>query len=138
VKGSTIRYLVDAGPLIAFLSARDQWHGWAVQTMSVIDEPVGSSELALAETCHRLKSDRTGLRRLVAFIATGRILPLTPWPVAVRMDSLLEKYSIMDAGDASLVVLSELFPKAKIITTDVRQFTVYRRFANESLPLIHP
>jgi hypothetical protein len=44
----------------------------------------------------------------------------------------------MDAGDASLVVLSELHPKAKIITTDVRDFTVYRRFRHEALPLIHP
>ena len=44
----------------------------------------------------------------------------------------------MDAGDASLVVLSERFPKAKIITTDVRDSTVYRRFRNEPLPLIHP
>ena len=40
--------------------------------------------------------------------------------------------------DASLVVLSELHPKAKITTTDVRDFTVYRRFRNEALPLIHP
>ena len=44
----------------------------------------------------------------------------------------------MDVGDASLVVLSERVPKAKIITTDVRDFTVYRRFHNESLPLIQP
>jgi hypothetical protein len=44
----------------------------------------------------------------------------------------------MDAGDASLVVLSEKLPKAKLITTDVRDFTVYRRFRHEPLPLIHP
>ena len=45
----------------------------------------------------------------------------------------------MDAGDASLGVLSELHPQAKIIiTTDVRDFTVYRRFRHAALPLIHP
>jgi hypothetical protein len=44
----------------------------------------------------------------------------------------------MDAGDASLAVLSELHPQAKIITTDVRDFTVYRRFRHAALPLIHP
>jgi hypothetical protein len=54
------------------------------------------------------------------------------------MEELLVKYPQMDAGDASLVVLSERFPKAKIITVDVRDFTVYRRFRNQPLPLIHP
>ena len=50
----------------------------------------------------------------------------------------MNKYPRMDAGDASLVVLSEKLSHAKIITTDVRDFSVYRRFRNESLPLIHP
>lgn len=138
VKASAIRYLVDAGPLVAALSARDQWHHWAVQTMAFIDEPVATSELALAEACHLLKSERSGLRQIVRFIASGRLLPLSPWDSASRMEELLEKYPFMDAGDASLVVLSEKLPKARIITTDIRDFTVYRRFRNEPLPLIHP
>jgi predicted nucleic acid-binding protein len=106
--------------------------------MAVIDEPVATSELALAETCHLLKSERSGLRQLVRFVATGRLLPLSPWDAAIRVEELLEKYPQMDAGEASLVVLSEKLPKAKIITTDVRDFTVYRRFRNDMLPLIHP
>ncbi len=138
MKASEIRYLIDAGPLIAALSVRDQWHHWAVQTMSIIDEPVATSEFTLAEACHRLKSDRPGLRRLIGFVASGRLSPLSPWSAASRMDELLAKYSFMDAGDASLVVLSERLPRAKIITTDVRDFSVYRRFRNEPLPLIHP
>lgn len=62
----------------------------------------------------------------------------TGWSDANGMIGLLKKYPRMDAGDASLVVLSERFPKAKIITVDVRDFTVYRRFRNQPLPLIHP
>lgn len=69
---------------------------------------------------------------------TGRLRILPGWEQSDRLNLLLEKYPQMDAGDASLVVLSERFPKAKIITTDVRDFTVYRRFRNEALPLIHP
>jgi predicted nucleic acid-binding protein len=138
VKDSAIKYLIDAGPLVAALSASDQWHHWAVQAMSIIDEPVATTEFALAEACHLLKSDRPGLRQIVRFVATGRLVPISIWDAAVRVDALLEKYPQMDAGDASLVVLSERLPKAKIITTDVRDFTVYRRFRNEALPLIHP
>lgn len=138
MKDSAIRYLVDAGPLVAALSARDQWHRWAVQTLSVIDEPVATTEFALAEACHLLKIDRPGLRQIVRFVATGRLLARSTWDASNRMAELLDKYPLMDAGDASLVVLSEKLPRAKIITTDVRDFTVYRRFRDEPLPLIHP
>jgi hypothetical protein len=48
------------------------------------------------------------------------------------------KYERMDAGDASLVVLSELFPRAKVVTADMRDFKVYRRFEREQLPLLMP
>ena len=138
VKASEIRYLVDAGPIVASVNSQDQWHGWAVRTMSVIDEPVATSEITLAEACHLVKPHRLSLLRLVAAVETGRLIPISPWADTFRLTELLEKYPQMDAGDASLVVLSERYPKAKIITTDVRDFTVYRRFRNEALPLIHP
>jgi hypothetical protein len=44
----------------------------------------------------------------------------------------------MDAADASLVTLSELYPDAQLATTDIRDFSVYRRFRNSSLPLLMP
>jgi len=50
----------------------------------------------------------------------------------------MEKYEQMDACDGSLVVLSEQYPKARIITVDMRDFPVYRRFGREPLPLIMP
>lgn len=129
---------MDAGPLVAALSERDQWHRWAVQTLSVIDEPVATSEPALAEACHLLKVDRVGLRGIVDFVATGRLVPLSPWREASRMEALLRKYEFSDVGDVSLVVLSELHLHAKIVTIDVRHFSVYRRFRNEPIPVIHP
>lgn len=57
---------------------------------------------------------------------------------ADRLQALLSQFSEMDVGDASMVILSEQFPLAKVITLDVRHFTVYRRHRNEPLPLIHP
>ncbi len=138
MKASEIRYLVDAGPLVATVNAQDQRHGWAVSVMSVIDEPVGTSEVTLAEACHLVKSHRLSLQRIVTAISNGRLIPISPWPEAGRIAALLEKYPFMDAGGASLLVLSERRPRATIITTDVRDFSVYRRFRNEPLPLIHP
>lgn len=123
---------------MASLNAKDQWHHWAVQTLSLIDEPVATSEIALAEACHLLKPHRLPLSRLVEAVEAGQVIPISPWTQSRRLIELIEKYPHMDAGDASLLLLSERFPKARLITTDVRDFTVYRRYRNEPLPLIHP
>ena len=70
-------------------------------------------------------------------VSERRLNLLSVWSDhGARAATLLSQYPQMDAGDASLVVLSELHPKAKIITTDVRDFTDYRRFGHERLPLI--
>lgn len=44
----------------------------------------------------------------------------------------------MDLADAGVVRLAELFPKAKVITTDIEDFRVYRRNRTETISLIHP
>jgi predicted nucleic acid-binding protein len=48
------------------------------------------------------------------------------------------KYDRMDAADASLVVLSEVHRDAKIITTDRRDFSIYRRSGRHRLPVVLP
>ena len=139
MKASAIRYLIDAGPLVGALSSRDQWHSWSAGVISTLDEPVFTTEVVFGEACHLLCSERPALLVLIRMVAEKRLNLLPIWAdYAGRADALLTRYPQMDAGDASLVVLSERFPKAKIITTDVRDFTVYRRFRNEALPLILP
>ena len=55
------------------------------------------------------------------------------------MCHLMEKYwPHMDLADGCVVKIAEMFPRAKIITTDVRHFSVYRRQRNQPLNLIHP
>jgi hypothetical protein len=43
----------------------------------------------------------------------------------------------MDAGDATLVVLSELYPRARLITVD-DDFRRYRRFRPQTIPAVMP
>src|SRR5258708_374018 len=137
VKASEIRYLVDAGSIVASVNAQDQWHGWAVQVMAAIDEPVATSEVTVAEACHLVKSHRLSLLRLVAAVATGRLIPISPWPETIRLTALLEKYPQMAVGDASLVVLSEKLPKANFLRPHVRGLPVDRRLPNHFRPLTH-
>lgn len=107
--------------------------------ISTLDEPVFTTEVVFGETCHLLCNERPALLVLVRMVAEKRLNLFPVWTdYGDRAAALLARYPQMDAGDASLVILSERFPKAKIITTDVRDFTVYRRFRNEALPLLHP
>jgi predicted nucleic acid-binding protein len=138
VKASAIDYLVDAGPIVGLLSETDQWHAWSHSVLTVLDVQLATTETVWGEICHLLTKDRVALFAAIEALESGRIVLLPAWDRVSRITTLIDHYPQMDAGDASLVVLSEKLPKAKIITTDTRDFTVYRRFRHEALPLIHP
>jgi predicted nucleic acid-binding protein len=57
---------------------------------------------------------------------------------ATRIARLLDDYAQMDFGDATLVVLSEFYPKSTLVTIDVRDFTIYRRADGEKVPILAP
>ena len=138
MKASAINYLIDAGPMVGFLDADDQWHRWSTQTLAVLDEPLATTETAVAEACHHLRKLRPALTVIPRLIAEGRLrlVPvLSDRPE--RVGELLTKYPKMDAGDATLVVLSEIYPRARLITVD-GDFRTYRRLRNQSIPLISP
>jgi uncharacterized protein len=138
MKASAINYLVDAGPLIGFLDGDDQWHEWSLRALEVLDEPLVTTETVVAEVCHRLRRLRPALAVIPRLVAEGR-LQLAPVfaQQPQRVGELLGKYPAMDAGDATLVVLSELYPRARLITID-EDFRRYRRMRNQTIPLIMP
>jgi len=139
VKASAINYLLDAGPLVGLLDADDQWHLWSRQTLTVIEERMATTETVIAEACHHLRKLRPALLEIIRLIAEGRLIlvpVLAEYPA--RVGQLLAHYPNMDAGDATLVVLSEIFPRAKLITLDTRDFRYYRRFRNQAVPLLAP
>ena len=61
-------------------------------------------------------------------------------PHRARVLHLAAKYADqpMDFADACLVVMSELHPHARIVTVDVEDFSVYRRFRNQPVPILTP
>ncbi|MEY2881893.1 MAG: hypothetical protein RLZZ15_4273 [Verrucomicrobiota bacterium] len=130
--------MVDAGPVVGLFNRQDQWHRWSASVLTVLDEPLATTETVWAEICHLLSRERACLLAAITAVEMGRLRLIPVWDQAGVIAALLEKYPFMDAGDASPVVLSEKFPRAKTITTDARHFTPYRRFRNEPLPLIHP
>ncbi len=139
VKASATNYLIDAGPLVGLLDADDQWHTWSSETLTKIEEPVATTETAVAEAAWHLRKLRPALQALALMIAESRVRLV---PVLAqqprRVADLLDRYSQMDLGDATLVVLSELHPGARLVTLDARDFAVYRRADGRLVPSIMP
>lgn len=131
--------LVDAGPLVGWLNRSDQWHEWAVATLSTVRGPLHTSEIVLGEACWHLGGNTQPAHALLSLVRMGAIRLLHSWPEQMqRAQELMLKFERMDASDASLVVLSEIHRNARIITTDRRDFTVYRRFGRQKLPVVLP
>jgi len=134
-----VKRIVDAGPLVAWLNASDQWHKWATAALTQGQGPLHTTEIVLGEACYHLGGNSAPVQALLDWVRHGAVVLHPLWPRHLsRTQELMLKYDRMDAADASLVVLSELFPRASVITVDATDFRVYRRFHRESLPVVAP
>jgi len=140
VKASAVKYLVDAGPLVGAFWGADQWHVWSRATLSALGSAVYTTETVFAEAAHLLKTHPPALFHLLAALETGLVRFLPVYPAATgRAAELIIRYPARaDWADASLVILSEQHPRARLVTLDVRDFTVYRRHDGSPVPCITP
>jgi predicted nucleic acid-binding protein len=140
VKASAVEYLIDAGPLVGAFWGRDQWHAWSRKTLVSLGADVWTTETVFAEAAHHLKPYTPALLSLLDALALGRVRLLPVFPEHVRRCAeLVTKFAPrMDAGDASLVILSEQFLRARLLTIDVADFTIYRRRDGRPVPIIAP
>lgn len=133
-------YILDAGPLVAYANTRDQHHDWACHVLAALGEPPLTCEIVLAEACYRCAESPRAIEMILALPSRGHVLVapvLTTDSDAVRA-TVLKYWPRMDVADGCMVRLSELHPQAKVITTDVADFSIYRRARNQPIPLIHP
>ncbi|MBV9126768.1 MAG: DNA-binding protein [Verrucomicrobia bacterium] len=134
-----IKTIVDAGPLIGWLNACDQWHAWSVTTLSARRGPLHTTEIVLGEACWQLGGNTRPAHALLDLVRKGALVLARPWPEHLAgTQRIMLKYPSMDAADASLVSLAELSPKAVLITTDRRDFQSCRGLRNRALKLILP
>jgi predicted nucleic acid-binding protein len=93
----------------------------------------------IAESAWQLGKSREAVDQLYGLVDAGalRIVDILPEHMP-HLRALSAKYSQMDFCDAAVVRLAEIIPRAKVITTDSAHFTVYRRFGNKPLALVHP
>lgn len=123
--------LVDAGPLVAALSANDADHRRCVQFFDSSTEDLLITPYVAHEVCY-LTERNMGSQAEAAFVrslARGEItqVTLTANDLA-RMAELVEKYADfpLGAADASVIAVAERLRITDIATLDHRHFNVVR------------
>jgi uncharacterized protein len=132
-----VKAIADTGFLVAFWNRRDLHHDWAVELARGVTEPLLTCEAVLAETAFHLRSAEQAL----AFVRDGLVRPSLA--VADHLDRLADLAYMYrdrepDLADLCLIRLSELHPEYPVVTTDYRDFHVYRRGRRGVIPLITP
>jgi predicted nucleic acid-binding protein len=135
-----MQILLDTGPWVALLSARDTHHAWAREQFARIEPPLLTCEAVVAETCFVLARARFDPAKALMMIERGVVavdFDLAHELTAVR--GLFERYGNVPASlaDACLVRMSELHPDSRVLTLD-SDFSVYRRLGRRVIPLITP
>lgn len=134
------RAIVDTGPLVALLSARDTHHQWARSSFATIAPPGITCEAVLAEAWHLLRGTARGQSALLELLAGGTLtieFGLMAELAAIRRLVSRYKDQPMSLADACMVRLAEIYDEASVITLD-RDFAVYRKNGRQVIPLISP
>jgi uncharacterized protein len=132
--------LLDTGPLVAFLKAKDHFHPWAVDQLDRLPFPLLTCEPVITEACFLLRDTPSGEATVLSLITDGLIqIPFRVEAEAVPLQTLLTQYRSvpMSLADACLVRLAEIYPNSPILTLD-SDFYIYRKLKNQALSVIIP
>ena len=132
--------LLDTGPLVAYLSANDQHHKWAIDLLEGADLPLLSCEAVIAEAYFLLRRDHVSSDALMRLVDEGVIqiaFDLNDEVRAIREFMRRYRSVPMSLADACLVRMSELYRNAKLATLD-SDFLIYRRDRNDMIPIVMP
>ncbi len=126
----TAFYVVDTGPVVAFLDKKDPCHemvrgGWAPLTGKFV-----TTGAVITEALHFLQPIAGGAEALAALLRKGLIAVDDAFAQS-RIDAaiaLMSKYEDipMDFADATLVLLAERLATANMVTLDERGFRTFR------------
>ena len=132
--------LVDAGPLIALLDVNDDRHAWAVAQLKRLPLAITTVWPAVTEAAHMLAKRGPGPEKLLAALANSGVeIAAQDSEDYAALHHLVEQYDDlpMDLADAALVHAYHRDGFDAVMTTDIRDFSVYR-VAGKPLRLITP
>lgn len=123
-------WLVDTGPLVAYLDARDPDHADVADRLERFTGRFATSSAVVTEAMHFVSSDTRGPRLLAELIAGAgiEVYDLSRPPELMHAVELMERYSDvpMDFADATLLLLAEGLGIDDLLTLDRRGFGAFR------------
>ncbi|HKS90256.1 MAG TPA: PIN domain-containing protein [Stellaceae bacterium] len=131
--------LLDTGPLVAYLYARDRHHDWAVEQFETFKPPFISCEAVLTEACFLVVRNGQRPTLVLDLIGIGVVrLDFDVQDELAAVRTLIERYANvpMSLADACLVRLAEM-TGLPICTLD-DDFAIYRTRSGRALRLIMP
>ena len=124
-----MRVLTDTGPLVAILSATDQYHEICLQTVRNLRGPLLTCWPVITEAAWLLRSSPGAFERILRSISDGavEILPFAG-KEAAGVAQIMKQYGSLrpQFADAVLVYLAARENIKTIFTLDRRDFSVYR------------
>jgi predicted nucleic acid-binding protein len=132
--------VIDTGPLVALLNARDRWHAWVKAALDTIEPPLYTCEAVISEACFLMRECEGGRDAVLTLMS--RSVVKCDFRLASEVDSiraLMRKFSDvpMSLADACLVRMTELESRAVVLTMD-GDFRVYRRNRRQIIPTLMP
>jgi uncharacterized protein len=131
-----MRAIADTGLIVAIWSKTPARRRWAREWFGQAELPLLTAAANLQEAGWLLNNHIYPMQ----MVLDGDLeLALDTQAEANALHRLISKYKDrMDLADASIVRLSELHPRAKVLTVDRTDFKIYRRFGRETIPCDFP
>ncbi len=131
--------LLDTGPLVAYLTERDAYHDWAIDTFAGLDPPAITCEPVLTEAAFLVVRNGQPATLVLDYALESEMrIGLQLEREMQIISDLMRRYANvpMSLADACLVRLAEM-TDLPICTLD-RDFAIYRTGRRRALNLIIP
>ena len=124
------RWLVDTGPLVAYIDAGDPRHLAVAGCLNAFKGQLHTTAAVVTESMHFVEEDEDGPGALADFLVASRTVVAGGIDARHLQDAarLMKKYrdTPMDYADATLVLLAAELSVTDILTLDRRGFSTYR------------
>nr|VFK28839.1 MAG: Predicted nucleic acid-binding protein, contains PIN domain [Candidatus Kentron sp. MB]VFK74118.1 MAG: Predicted nucleic acid-binding protein, contains PIN domain [Candidatus Kentron sp. MB] len=132
--------IVDTGPLVAYLSERDNYHVWTRRQLEHVGFPLLTCEAVLTETCFLIGRNGGDAGDPIEMLNQGWLS--IPFDLSLESEAigrLMRKYANVpiSLADSYLLRMTELLPESRLLTLD-SDFSIYRKHGREPVPVVMP
>lgn len=134
------RFVLDTGPLVAYLDSRDAHHRWTRRMFDEARPPLITCEPVLTEALHLMRMLPGSTDAVLALVERGVVAVTFRFePERAAVGELMRRFGDvpMSFADACLVRMTEMESDVAVLTLD-GDFRVYRRHRRKVVPTAMP